>query len=81
MQLPNFFLSNATDDTWPQVQYSYSVPFTGFSLSIYRAPLVGGPQVAWMLQVSWGRGGKQEQEQNSPVPTLFIPITPRYDLD
>ena len=33
---------------------------------LYRAPLIGGPQVAWVLQASWGRSGKQEQEQNSP---------------
>ena len=33
---------------------------------LIRAPLIGGPQVAWMLQASWGRSGKQEQEQNSP---------------
>ena len=39
----------------------------------YRAPLRGGPQVAWMLQASWGRSGKQEQEQNSPnlVPAYY----------
>ena len=32
---------------------------------VYRAPLIGGPQVAWMLQASWGRSGKQGQEQTS----------------
>ena len=32
---------------------------------VYRARLIGGPQVARMLQASWGRSGKQEQEQNS----------------
>ena len=32
---------------------------------LYGAPLMGGPQVAWMLQASWGRSDKQEQEQNS----------------
>ena len=30
-----------------------------------KAPLMVGPQVAWMLRASWGRSGKQEQEQNS----------------
>ena len=34
--------------------------------SVYRAPLIGGPQVGWMLRASSGRSGKQEQEQNSP---------------
>ena len=33
---------------------------------IYRAPLIDKPKVAWMLQASWGRSGKQDQEQNSP---------------
>ena len=42
------------------------VPAWNLKLHIHRAPLIGGPQVAWMLQSSWGRNGKQEQEQNSP---------------
>ena len=33
---------------------------------MYRAPLIGGPQVPWMLQASWVRSSKQQQEQNSP---------------
>ena len=35
-------------------------------LELYRGRQNCGPRVARMLQASWGRRGKQQQEQNSP---------------
>ena len=47
-------------------------------VAIYRAGLKkSGPQVARIFQASWGRSGKQQQEQNSPnLGTAFwtIPV-------
>ena len=52
----NGLRSRTLSDTHGRMQHSNQ------SLSLYRARLKGGPQVAWMLQARLGKIGKEQQQ-------------------
>ena len=55
--------------------HQYNQPFWYPASRLYRAQNSGLYVVGRMLKASWGRRGKQQQEQNSPnhVPTIISP--------
>ena len=50
----------------------YNRDWLYFVCNSYRVPLKGFGQVSWMLQASWGRSGKQQQQWNSPNQSLLV---------
>ena len=61
-RITHLHLACDTVNALASVKGSFNFSQSNLVTIIYRAGVKGGSQAAWMLQASWGRSGKQQQE-------------------